>query len=273
MNDYERRQDERRQRFQDRAAKAQQEAAQRHQAAHDAVKDIPFGQPILVGHHSEGRHRAALKRADQNMGKAVAASDKAEHYARRAAGVGTGGISSDDPEAVEKLREKLAGLQQVQEAMKAANLIYRKKGLTDEEKLERLAGIPGLSPKSAAEGLKPDFCGRIGFPDYALQNNNANIKRVRERIATLEKEAARRAALAEAPSPKTEYQGFSVVEDLEENRLLIVFAGIPSPDARELLKGHGWRWSPTRRAWSRQLNANARATFRHWIREKLEALC
>ena len=45
---------------------------------------IPFGQPILVGHHSEKRHRKTIDRAWNNMGKSVAETDKAEEYKRRA---------------------------------------------------------------------------------------------------------------------------------------------------------------------------------------------
>lgn len=45
---------------------------------------IPFGQPILVGHHSEGRHRRTVERAWNNMGKSIAESEKANDYKRRA---------------------------------------------------------------------------------------------------------------------------------------------------------------------------------------------
>ena len=38
-------------------------------AAHRAVAGIPFGQPILVGHHSERRHRRDLARHDSAMSR------------------------------------------------------------------------------------------------------------------------------------------------------------------------------------------------------------
>lgn len=41
---------------------------------------IPFGQPILVGHHSEGRHRRTLEKADNAMRKSIEEGDKAEAY-------------------------------------------------------------------------------------------------------------------------------------------------------------------------------------------------
>lgn len=47
-------------------------------AARQIMSFIPPGQPILVGHHSEGRHRRDLKRIDSNMSKAVEAGKLAD---------------------------------------------------------------------------------------------------------------------------------------------------------------------------------------------------
>ena len=52
-------------------------------------------------------------------------------------GVGTGGISADDPDAVRKLKEKLERLKQEQEYMKAVKAYYRKHKTLD--------GCPNLS--------------------------------------------------------------------------------------------------------------------------------
>jgi hypothetical protein len=64
------------------AAEVQSTAA--HKRSHDLVKDIPMGQPILVGHHSEKRHRRTLDQSWNALGKAVALSDKAEQHESRA---------------------------------------------------------------------------------------------------------------------------------------------------------------------------------------------
>jgi hypothetical protein len=37
----------------------------------EGATGIPFGQPILVGHHSERRHRRVIERVDRAMGAAV----------------------------------------------------------------------------------------------------------------------------------------------------------------------------------------------------------
>ncbi len=75
---------------------------------------------------ADARYR---ERADNKMRQSVAASDKADYYERRAqAAENNTAISSDDPEAIAKLTEKLEGLKQTQEFMKAVNAYYKKNG-------------------------------------------------------------------------------------------------------------------------------------------------
>lgn len=66
------------------ADSAEKKSSQYFEKSHDAVKNIPMGQPILVGHHSEKRHRRDLENSWNNMGKAVEFSDKAEEHERKA---------------------------------------------------------------------------------------------------------------------------------------------------------------------------------------------
>lgn len=60
-------------------------ADERQQRSRDATAGIPFGQPILVVHHSAKRHRNALKRSRNNMDKAVEHSNEAKHQEAKAA--------------------------------------------------------------------------------------------------------------------------------------------------------------------------------------------
>lgn len=144
MSDYSDRIAAKRQRFEELAEKASDESMALHARARQMADGIPFGQPILVGHHSEGRDRRYRARISDTFGRAFAAQGKAEHYTQKAAAVGTGGISSDDPEAVEKLRAQLAEAGQVQERMKAANQAIRKHK-TPEAKIEALVAL-GITP-------------------------------------------------------------------------------------------------------------------------------
>jgi hypothetical protein len=65
-------------------ARREADADAAFQRAHDATAGIPFGQPILVGHHSERRHRAALERADNAGRKGVEAVETARYHEQRA---------------------------------------------------------------------------------------------------------------------------------------------------------------------------------------------
>lgn len=161
--------------------------------------------------------------------------------------VGTGGISSDDPQAVEKLEAKLAALEKHQEMMKAANAAIRMK---DPAKGDAKLAELGYTPEDIAKLREPDFCGRIGYPAYALQNNNANIRRIRGRIAELKKRT-------ESTPEGWEFDGGRVVVNTADNRLQIIFDGKPNADVRTELKGEGFRWAPSQGAWQRQLTDNA----------------
>ena len=153
--------------------------------------------------------------------------------------VGTGGISSDDPQAVEKLEAKLAALEKHQEMMKAANAAIRMK---DPAKGDAKLAELGYTPEDIAKLREPDFCGRIGYPAYALQNNNANIRRIRGRIAELKKRT-------ESTPEGWEFDGGRVVVNTTENRLQVIFDGKPDADVRTELKGEGFRWAPSQGAW------------------------
>lgn len=245
MNAYEQKQAARKARYEELAEKASTESTTTYKRARDMADAIPFGQPILVGHHSEKRDRNYRNRIHNTYGKAFALQDKAKHYEQKAASVGTGGISSDDPEAIKKLRAELASMEAMQERMKAANKAIR----TNKTPETRTAALvaQGLTEAQATELLKPDFCGRIGFPDYALKNNNANARRVKARITELEKRRQR-------TDVEQAGEGYTYREDTEENRVMFIFEGKPAAEVREVLKRHAFKWSPRRGAWVRLLN-------------------
>lgn len=71
-------------RMENRASKAEQQSTAAYQRAKQIGDFIPFGQPILVGHHSEKRHRRDIERIDNSMRKSCELSDKAEYYNDRA---------------------------------------------------------------------------------------------------------------------------------------------------------------------------------------------
>lgn len=191
-----------------------------------------------------GRKRKQNQARDRHSERRV----EIEEIKGRLRRLGTGGIQSDDPAAVEKLKAKAARLEERQDAMKAANRWWRKHGSLEGFECE-------------VDGIVPEALGNMGlfggapFPSYALSNNLATIKRTRERIEGLEREKA-----ATAPDRETEVNGEPclVVEDTGIMRLQLVFDGKPDPETRDVLKRSGFRWSPRNQAWQRQLTDNAR---------------
>lgn len=169
-------------------------------------------------------------------------------------------ILSGDAKAIELLEEKLERLKESQEMMKAVNKAVKKKDTAKgDEELKDM----GYSEEQIKGFREPDFCGRIGFSSYTLQNNNANIKRVEGRLNKLK-------AAKEAGTQESENKFFKVVENTEIMRLQIFFDGKPEDKVRDILKKRGFKWSPKNGSWQRQLTDNAKYALSRVIKE-LEA--
>ena len=159
---------------------------------------------------------------------------------------GMGGISADDPQAVQKLQSKLADLEKSQETMKAVNAYYRKNKTLD--------GCPHLTPERI-EKLKASMESGYHlegkpYPTWALSNNNAEIRRIKSRIQDLSQKRA-------VGYVGWEFVGGKVEANTDANRLQIFFDEKPDEATRAELKAGGFRWSPKAEAWQRQLTDNA----------------
>ena len=136
---------------------------------------------------------------------------------------GMGGISADDPAAIEKLQKKLDGC-----------------ALLSPNQIEKLKASMASSWRSDP---RP-------FESYQLTNNNAEIRRVKARIEQLSKQAQQEFS-------GWEFDGGRVEMNREDNRLQVFFDGKPDADTRAELKSSGFRWAPSVGAWQRQLTDNA----------------
>jgi len=171
---------------------------------------------------------------------------KTQDYLQSILSVGKAGISSDDGDAVPKLKKKLESLQAEQEDMKRVNAYFRKNKTLD--------NCPGLSwesiQKLKAEMSRDRMSARAPYLGWMLTNNNANMKRIKDRIAELEKKAT-------ADYSGWEFSGGVVEFDKVDNRIRIIYDGKPDGATRSKLKGWGFRWSPKNSAWQRQITNNA----------------
>lgn len=223
------------------AEKKTAESAGLYDRAHKMADCIPFGQPILVGHYSEKRDRNFRDRIGRTYERAAETADTAKYYAEKAERLENNtAISSDDPDAIEALREKLQKCKEFQERSKLLNKIIRKK-TPDDRKIADLVAA-GFKESTARAALVPDSLGRIGVPAYALTNNNGNMARIKERITLLEKQRA-------DVEKVIEIGDITITDSPTENRVLITFPGVPSEKIRHYLKSCGFRWSPSSGAW------------------------
>jgi len=89
-------------------------------------------------------------------------------------------------------------------------------------------------------------------PKHAI-NSAREIKKERkkaQRIANLEKEKSAPKVSSNVPATP----GLRIEEDPDAMRIKLLFDGKPEPDVIAKLKKHGFHWSPTNKAWQRQLN-------------------
>lgn len=179
------------------------------------------------------------------MRKGFETQDKAQYYEDKAESIeNNNAIFSDDPQALDKLKEKLNALEERQAFMKAVNKCVRKKDK------EAFLKIPHATEEIWQSIHTPDCFGGLGFADYKLRNNNANIVRIKKRIAQLEK-------LSQLQTEEITINGVRLIQNVEANRLQLVFADIPDKATREELKGNGFRWCRSEGAWQRHLTSVA----------------
>jgi hypothetical protein len=201
---------------------------------------IPLGQPILVGHHSERHARKDVDRIHNGMRKAVDEQKKAEHHEAKAEGLAAqlaSTIFSDDENAIEALRAKIASIETECEQAKKTNAAWkrwRKSGDTTE--LIALGFSEEKIPEYEKVIARSPYNGDRPFPDYYSTNRRAEIRRCKARIVEIERRAKVTAAAEAAPNGvlcRVTDSGYAVV----------TFAEKPKRSMINALKGAGFFWS------------------------------
>lgn len=243
---------ERRERAEAKAARLRARSEASFDAARAEAAQIPMGQPILVGHHSERKHRRALERHDARMRAGFELAEAAE-TADAAARAASSRILAEDPEALRALREKLAGeeaeLAEWKRARKAWSKAYGAGGVEAGVAALRSAGLEALIPEALNVARLGDYWARQAF---STTNRAANVRRIRERIAQLEAEGAR------APAEPVEGDGWTIEEDPDACRIRVRFAARTSPEVHALMRRHGFVFSRSEGAYQRKLNPAGR---------------
>lgn len=193
---YRERREAKAERLRDWAEKREAKSTAAYERATGIADGIPFGQPILVGHHSQRRAERDRDRIGAAMDASVEHSRMAASMTARANGIESQlerSIYSDDDDAIEKLRERIAGLEAERDRIKAYNASCRKgardTSLLDKAQQAELVSIVRHTPYNV--GPKGQM------PAYVLSNLGGNITRNRKRLASLEAQRAREAADAD----------------------------------------------------------------------------
>jgi Domain of unknown function (DUF3560) len=169
-------------RYRDWAGKRDSKATTAYNTASTMAEAIPFGQPVLAGHNSESRDRRYRDRIGANMDRAGEHGRKAEIFRGRADSIeaATGAaIYADDPDAIEALTAKIAGLEAQRAGIKAYNASCRR-GRPDLTLLDE-RHRSGLTSAARAGQVRDN----LAMPGYVLANLGGVISAARKRLATL----------------------------------------------------------------------------------------
>lgn len=239
--DYYERQEAKRERLQSKQAKAEQESENAYKRARSIGERFANGQPILIGHHSEAGARRDRKRVDDSIRKSIEQQEKAEYYENRIKAMDkSNAISSDNPDAIDLLKEKIESLKEEQAEAKEMNKYYKKHNT--------MVGFPGIS-EERAKNLDDAIGGpynawRRPAPPYILSNLNQKIRAAEQRVQQLEE-------VEEMQDETIEGDGWSIESDSVTNRVIIRFDEKPDKEIIRKLKSSAFKWAPSTKGWQR----------------------
>lgn len=271
IEDYEERLEAKRERLHERAGRKDAESRSRLAAADATAAAIPLGQPVLVGHHSEKRHRRDLDRMSSNISRGLEAGREAGTLRQRAESLGEGGISSDDPEALALLRDKLKAATATHDRMVEVNRLWRKHRRPAPQDSDGWAPIDDAVAYDVGKirldiARRPEYLGNVPFVKFQLSNSKGRISQVRKRIDSLER------ATKTAPAGGGEVDILCVTlrsggtarafSDHDENRTCIEFSQRVPRDDFKMVRRFGFVWSRRNERFQRMLNPSAEAAAR-----------
>lgn len=230
------------------ATNAEKASREAREQSSSMASIIPFGQPILVGHHSETRDRNYRERIHNKMRKGFELAKQAEEYRSRAASIeSNSAIYSDNPQAVDLLTQKVNELKEEQAEMKRINAALRKGADFDTLEMSESMRADLLSIDRHQSYYQPRT---KGFPPYMLTSVNTRLKTAEKRAALVEKKQA-------IPDKDEEINGIKIEWRAGENRIRINFGKRVSLDTYKSLKSHGYRATKEEGVFSAYYNYHA----------------
>ena len=118
--DYEERREARKLRYEELSKKAEERSSQYSNSTANRILAMTPGQPIIIGHHSEKKARRLHEKAWQDIGKSIEEDKKSKYYKNKVKSIENSNvIYNDDPNAIQKLKDKLEYLEKQKELIKA----------------------------------------------------------------------------------------------------------------------------------------------------------
>lgn len=241
-----------------RAAKTQAESTSRLARARSMASVIPFGQPILVGHYSEGRDRRYRAKIENNYRKGFEAMEKAKEIESRIESAeNNDAIYTEDPQAPEKIVSKLEELEALQARYKAINKAHAAY-LKNPASLEK-ADLSEGDKKLIREWNPAYSFEKHPIQPYTLTNLSANIRRLKQRAQVVEK-------MQTAETTEKDVNGIKIEFAPNENRVRIHFNARVENDIYKKLKQAGFRHAPS------QGKFTFSAYYNNWTKQNAEQI-
>lgn len=253
MKTYEERQESKIKKTRARISKAKKIAEENDLSLYGEEKSgIPMGQPILVGHHSERRHRRHLEKIEEKVRKGYESAKEASRLEDKLhAQESRKAIDSDNPDARELLNFKIQKLDSQRKTAKMINHFIRS----------------GCNVSELAQYLRLNFdeyfadsdlqASRMmeskGFPTWYFTNLGAEVRRLQKRLVELN-------AMDVGWEPIETEIGKAYVE---EGRVILSLKEKPNEEGLKAIKSSplAFKWSPTNKVWMRKHTATTQSKF------------
>jgi len=145
---------------------------------------------------------------------------------------------------IERYKSELVKMRKYHELMKQGNKRIKEAHKNKDDISEYLTITFGIKPHMLEWTMK------FGF---GLQNNNANIKRVEQRIKELEQKEA----VKEKENKEIPFTDGVIIFNYSMDRIQIKHNAKPDRSTIDSLKHSGFHWSPSQMVWQRQLTNEA----------------
>lgn len=135
---------ERAERFENYSENRAKDAEQARKKVDAIVEHIPFGQPILVGHHSEKRARKDAERIGEGMRKSIKMWETSEYWTQRAEAAIQDAAYKERPDVRARRIKKLEAEQRKKQRTKTESEKFLKAWSKPELTMQEAAEIAGL---------------------------------------------------------------------------------------------------------------------------------